>query len=84
MSIFEMIGWLGAIFFILAYFLLSIDNLKSDGIIYQLMNVIGGLCMVINSINLNDHPNLVTNFIWMCIGLFAVTKIISKRVKKRK
>jgi len=81
MNIFEAIGWLGAIFFILAYLLLSLDKLKSDGVTYQLMNVIGGFCLVINSINLNDHPNLVTNFIWMCIGLFAIFKIASKKVK---
>lgn len=82
MSVYEIIGWLGAFFFIIAYFLLSIGKLKSDGILYQSMNVLGGLCLVINSINLNDHPNLVTNFIWMCIGLFAIVQIIATRKKK--
>ncbi|MDN5204931.1 hypothetical protein QQ008_26310 [Fulvivirgaceae bacterium BMA10] len=75
---YEIIGWTGAIFFISAYFLLSIKKLKADKIPYQLMNVIGGLCLVINSYHLNDNPTLITNFVWMCIGLFAIIGIVRK------
>jgi lipid-A-disaccharide synthase-like uncharacterized protein len=82
MNIFEIIGWLGAFFFVVAYFLLSIGRLKSDGILYQSMNVLGGLGLVINSVHLNDSPNFVTNLIWMLIGLYAIVRIIAKKRKK--
>jgi len=78
---FEIIGWIGAVLFIAAYFLLSINVLKADRIPYQLMNVLGGLSLVINSIDLEDYPNFVTNIIWMGIGLFAIFNIIKKKEK---
>jgi hypothetical protein len=76
LNIFEIIGWLGAVLFISAYFLLSIDKLKSNKIPYQLMNILGGLCLVINSYNLSDAPNFILNLIWICIGFMAVFNII--------
>lgn len=73
------IGWLGAILFIVAYFLLSIKLMKADGIPYQLMNVLGAICLIINSISLNDDPNLITNLVWMFIGIYAMFNIILKK-----
>jgi len=80
-TVFEIIGWIGAFLFITAYFLLSINVLKADKIPYQLMNVLGGLSLVINSIDLKDYPNFVTNVIWMCIGIFAIFNIFRKKAK---
>ncbi|MBX2841865.1 MAG: hypothetical protein KTR26_08835 [Flammeovirgaceae bacterium] len=79
--IFEIIGWAGAIVYIIAYLLLSINKLKSQSVIYQAMNVIGGLCLVINAIHLSDGPTFFLNFVWMLIGLFAVLNIIRNRRK---
>ena len=73
------IGWLGAVLFIVAYFLLSIKLMKADGIPYQLMNVLGAICLIINSISLNDDPNLITNLVWMFIGIYAMFNIIRKK-----
>lgn len=77
--IYEIIGWIGTIVYILSYFLLSINKLKSQSITYQAMNVIGGLCLVINAIHLSDGPTFFLNFIWMLIGLFAVLNVIRNR-----
>lgn len=41
---------------------------------YQLMNVMGGICLVISSYATNDRPNLFTNLIWIFIGLHAIRK----------
>lgn len=79
MTIFETIGWIGAASYLISYFLLSINKLKSNSITYQLMNVIGGFCLVISAYSTRDNPNLVTNFVWMCIGLAAVISIIMKQ-----
>lgn len=81
MSIYEIIGWIGASSYIIAYFLLSINKLKGDSVVYQLMNVIGGLCLVISAYSTKDKPNLFTNLVWMFIGIFAIISIIKKRKK---
>ncbi|WP_437440080.1 CBU_0592 family membrane protein [Polaribacter batillariae] len=82
MSVFEIIGWIGSALFIVSYFLLSTNKLKADNIPYQLMNILGGLCLVISAYSTKDNPNLFTNLVWMFIGLFAVVQIVKKRAKK--
>ncbi|MEM1134193.1 MAG: hypothetical protein AAGI07_00030 [Bacteroidota bacterium] len=78
---FEFIGWVGAISFIVAYFLLSINKLTADSVIYQSLNVLGGLCLSLNALNLDDGPALVTNAVWMCIGIFALFRIFRGKVR---
>lgn len=73
------IGWIGAFLFIVAYFLLSINLLKSNGIIYHTMNVLGAICLIINALNLDDNPGFFVNLIWMFIGLFAMINIIKNK-----
>lgn len=82
MSIFEIIGWIGSAFFIISYFLLSIDVLKANKIPYQLMNVMGGLCLVVSAYSTKDRPNLFTNLVWIGIGIFAVVQIVRSGMKK--
>ena len=84
MTIFEIIGWLGAITFVVAYFLLSIKVLSADKILYHVLNAIGGLCLVVNSFSLNDFPTLFVNFVWMCIALYSVSRIVLIHLKSRK
>ena len=68
----ELIGWIGAFLYIAAYFLLSIKKLTADNLSYQLMNIFGGLCLIINSFHQHDNPSIVTNAVWASIGLFAI------------
>ena len=72
MPIHEIIGWTGALLFVVAYFLLSIRKLKPDGLVYQLMNIAGGVCLVVNSFHMHDYPSVLTNLIWAGIGVFAI------------
>lgn len=68
----EFIGWAGSFFYIIAYFLLSIRKLQADKWPYQLLNILGGICLVISSWSLRDHPSIFLNAVWAAIGLFAI------------
>jgi hypothetical protein len=72
MDIQEIIGWAGACLFIVAYFLLSIRKLHAEKLTYQLLNILGGICLVVNSIHTHDYPSVLTNLIWAGIGVFAI------------
>lgn len=71
-SIMEILGWLGAFFYILAYLLLTVGILKSEGFIYHLLNVLGAVGLIINAIHFNDKPNVVVNLVWLIIGVLAL------------
>jgi hypothetical protein len=68
----QIIGWTGAFLYILAYFLLSVRKLRADKLSYQLLNILGGICLVINSSFTGDYPSVFTNVVWACIGVFAI------------
>jgi hypothetical protein len=68
----EFIGWIGALLYVIASFLLSINKLRADKLPYQLLNIFGGICLIINSTHQKDYPSIVTNAVWATIGLFAI------------
>ncbi|UII32775.1 hypothetical protein LVD17_02875 [Fulvivirga ulvae] len=74
MKLHELIGWFGAITFIVAYFLLSIKVIRGTGILYHVLNAVGGLCLVINAVYLRDNPTFVVNLVWMLIAIVATVR----------
>lgn len=79
---FSIIGWLGAVAFVVAYLLLSLQVLSAERVLYHILNAVGGICLVINSVFLDDAPNFFVNLIWAVIALFAVYRI--QKTSKRK
>ncbi len=70
--IFELIGWLGAILFILSYYLLSRGIWKQNQPKYHLANLAGSVCLIINAIHFRDTANILVNVVWAGIALMAI------------
>lgn len=83
-SIITGIGWLGFVFCSLAYLLLNTKKIRFDGILYQVLNVIGGLGLVVSAIYFDDSPNIAANVIWVLIALFGVIRYAKKLLRLRK
>ena len=75
----EVVGWIGAVAYLVAYFLLSINKLRSDRLLYHLLNILGAAGLTINAIYLKDNPNVVINVAWALIAVFAMTTISRRR-----
>ncbi|MFC3196391.1 hypothetical protein ACFOET_02070 [Parapedobacter deserti] len=73
-STITIIGWLGFIFCTVAYLLLNLKLLRFDGVLYQLLNAIGGLGLVVSAFYFADAPNLAANGMWVLIALFGVLR----------
>jgi hypothetical protein len=70
----NIIGWLGSAAVILAYVLISMNRLKGDSIAYQMLNLIGGAFLAINTLYLGAYPSTFVNLIWIGIALIALTR----------
>lgn len=68
-------GWVGMALIITAYFLLSIKKLKPHSIIYNLLNLFGGIGLVINTFMTKAWPPFALNIIWAVIAFFSIFKI---------
>ena len=66
------VGWLGVILCTVGYLLLSTKVIKAESRSFQLLNILGGLCLVATAVDSNDMPNAVANLLWMFIGVYAL------------
>lgn len=70
----EIIGWSGSLTILLGYILLSSGHISSRSLAYQLMNILGGVGMVINGWYHGAMPSVANNVIWSLIGLVALIR----------
>jgi len=75
------LGWLGMVFFILAYFLLSIKKLNSNSKLYHLLNLLGSIGIVISTLYTKSWPAMTLNIFWGIIAIFSIYKIINTKPK---
>jgi hypothetical protein len=71
------VGWVGTALLIVAYALLTAGRLRAGGWMYQTMNLIGGLALLVNCVSLSAWPSAALNVVWFSIG--AVGLIRSRR-----
>ena len=67
---FDAIGWAGAAFLLVAYAMISTKKMEADSTAYQLLNIIGSLFLVANTIFYRAYPSSFVNVIWAGIAIF--------------
>ena len=79
--IINIIGWLGVVLCTLGYLLLSMKVIKAESLSFQMLNIVGGLCLVATAIETRDLPNAAANVLWMFIGIYALGRQLRSRTK---
>ena len=74
----EVIGWIGVVFLVLAYFLLTHHDLNSRSKLYQWMNLIGAVLIGINAFTNKAYPSFGSNLVWMLVAVYGLHKIFRK------
>ncbi len=72
--LFDIIGWIGMILVLIAYILLS-NNKINNGITYQVLNLLGGICMAIGLFPKNAWFSFSLQIIWALIAVKTIIKI---------
>jgi len=75
----DLLGWVGTILYLIAYYLVSIKKVEGDSFSYQSMNIVAGVLLVINTFYWRAYPSLGLNAAWIAIGLFTLGR---KRMMK--
>jgi hypothetical protein len=74
MNLIEVIGWIGTVLIVGAYFLNINGKVKSTAIPYILANIIGGILFSIYTYAHKTWPNMVVNVVWVFIAIAALMK----------
>lgn len=68
----EIIGWIGSICVLLAYVLVSTSKISGHSKIYQLLNLLGALGIIINTWFHRAFPSTTLNVIWLGIAVYGL------------
>ena len=68
----DIIGWIGSILIVVAYWMISMGRFKSDSRLYQGMNIVGSIFLVINTVYYHAYPSSALNVVWAMIGVYWI------------
>ena len=68
------IGWLGAAAVLYAYHLVSSGRVQGNSIHYQVFNIIGAICLIVNTVHLKAYPSAIVNIVWIVIAVYTLAQ----------
>jgi uncharacterized membrane protein YuzA (DUF378 family) len=70
--IIQIFGWTGSVLYLIAYALISMKKTEGDSVLYQGMNIIAGILVVIYTLSLKAYATTGLNAIWALIGIVTL------------
>ena len=71
-NIINILGWTGSTLYLIAYALVSLKKTEGDSVLYQGMNIIAGIMVVIYTLGLKAYATTGLNAVWALIGIFTL------------
>lgn len=68
----NILGWTGSILYLLAYALVSAKKTEGDSLVYQGINILAGILIVVYTLSLGAFAMTGLNAVWVAIGLFTL------------
>ena len=68
-SIMNILGWTGAALYLIAFGMISAKKVESDSWLYQGMNIVAGIMLIIFNFYLNAYPSVGLNIAWVGIAI---------------
>lgn len=76
---YDILGTVGVAVIILTYILLQLGRVRSEQLIYSVLNAIGASLIIISLYFNFNFPAFVVEFFWLLISLFGIGKYLFKR-----
>jgi len=77
----EIGGWIGSIGILLAYGLNSYQKIRSDSMLFYLLNLISGVLLIVYSFYKDAIPNAFINVVWVVIAGIAIIRHLSRKTQ---
>ena len=68
----NILGWTGSVLYLLAYALVSAKKTAGDSLLYQGINILAGIMLVIYTLYLRAYATTGLNAVWVAIGLITL------------
>ena len=70
----NVLGWVGVVTLLAAYWLVSTQKATGDSRTYQAMNLFGAILVLVNSSYYGAYPSVGVNAAWIAIGAYTLAK----------
>lgn len=70
----QFIGWVGALFIVLAYLLLTLEVVVAKDVAYNLMNLFGGAMIAYRVWVDRNYSNLFLEIVFIAVAIIALSK----------
>ena len=74
--LYEILGWLGSLMIVVAYGLVSFKKIDTESLLYQWLNVLGAIGLIVITAYREAWPSTFLNVVWLFIGVPALVKIM--------
>jgi hypothetical protein len=78
---YDILGTLGVAVIIITYVLLQIERVRSDQLLYSVLNAVGASLILVSLYFDFNLPSVVVEFFWLLISLFGIGKFLTRRRK---
>jgi phosphoglycerol transferase MdoB-like AlkP superfamily enzyme len=78
----DVIGWIGSFEVIAAYGLNSYQKIKSNSLLFQILNFTGGIFLIVNTIYYSAYPSAFINIVWVIIASVAMLQMFRNSKKE--
>jgi hypothetical protein len=68
----DVLGWIGVVTLLAAYWLVSTQKTTGDSNAYQAMNLVGAVLVLVNSSYYGAYPSVGVNAAWIAIGAYTL------------
>lgn len=75
----DIIGWTGSVMVITAYGLNSYQKLDSKSLMFLLLNLVGGIFLIVYSYYYSAFANTFINVVWVIIAVPALVSYVNRR-----
>lgn len=75
----EILGWIGSIEVLLAYGLNSYQKLRSDSMVFYMLNLTGGLALIVYTVYKAAYASAFINVVWVIIAVIAIVRVMVRK-----
>ena len=75
----NILGWYGIIGVLTGYMLITVADISSKSILYQMLNLTASACLAYTAFKCKAKHNLILNIIWASIALTATLIVLLKK-----
>jgi len=76
---YDIVGTLGVALIILTYILLQLERIRSEHLLYSLLNAAGASLILVSLYFSFNFPSFIVEFFWLLISLFGIGKYLFRK-----